>query len=107
MLPTWLIIVIVLLALAALTFGALAIRRRRLEGPGDPDASTQGREQTRPTPALPMPPPRASRQPRRPVRARPRRRGLTAHGSNSVYRTVIFCVRLVTVPPLSSGSPVG
>jgi hypothetical protein len=30
-LPTWLIVVIVVLALAALTFGALAIRRRRLE----------------------------------------------------------------------------
>ncbi len=40
-LPTWLVIVIVVLALAALTFGALAIRRRRLEGtegPGSPDA---------------------------------------------------------------------
>jgi hypothetical protein len=34
-LPTWLIIVIVLLALAAITFGALAIRRRG-EGPSDP-----------------------------------------------------------------------
>jgi hypothetical protein len=40
-LPTWLVIVIVVLALAALTFGALAIRRRRMEstqGPGSPDA---------------------------------------------------------------------
>jgi hypothetical protein len=39
-LPTWLVIVIVVLALAALTFGALAIRRRQLEakgGPGSPD----------------------------------------------------------------------
>ena len=94
-LPTWLIIVIVILALAALTFGALAIRRRRLEGPGGPDASTQGgvprARANRPTPALPIPPgPRGSRQPGRPVRVRPRRRGLTAHGSNSVYRTVIF-----------------
>src|SRR6201986_3717652 len=39
-LPTWLLIVIVVLALAALTFGALAIRRRRVElqdGSGSPD----------------------------------------------------------------------
>jgi hypothetical protein len=41
-LPTWLIIVIVILALAALTFGALAIRRRRVEGPGGPDSPSQG-----------------------------------------------------------------
>jgi hypothetical protein len=34
-LPTWLIIVIVILALAAITFGALAIRRRS-GGPGGP-----------------------------------------------------------------------
>lgn len=34
-LPTWLIIVIVVLALAAITFGAVAIRRRS-RGPGDP-----------------------------------------------------------------------
>jgi hypothetical protein len=33
-LPTWLIVVIVVLVLAALTFGALAIRRRRLEATG-------------------------------------------------------------------------
>ncbi|MGH2885104.1 MAG: hypothetical protein ACRDPA_20770, partial [Solirubrobacteraceae bacterium] len=41
-LPTWLIVVIVVLALAALTFGALAIRRRRLEmteDKGSPDAA--------------------------------------------------------------------
>jgi hypothetical protein len=43
-LPTWLLIVIVLLVLAALTFGALAIRSRRAQqadggpgGPGGPD----------------------------------------------------------------------
>jgi hypothetical protein len=44
-LPTWLVIVIVVLALAALTFGALAIRRRRLEatqGPGSPDVGGPG-----------------------------------------------------------------
>jgi hypothetical protein len=44
-LPTWLVIVIVVLALAALTFGALAIRRRRLEatqGPASPDAGASG-----------------------------------------------------------------
>lgn len=36
-LPTWLIVVIVVLALAAITFGALALRRRRTPpGPGDP-----------------------------------------------------------------------
>jgi hypothetical protein len=41
-LPTWLVIVIVVLALAALTFGALAIRRRQMEvaqGTDSPDAS--------------------------------------------------------------------
>ncbi len=39
-LPTWLVILIVVLALAALTFGALAIRRRRVElqnGSGSPE----------------------------------------------------------------------
>ncbi len=36
-LPTWLIVVIVVLALAAITFGALALRRRGTPpGPGDP-----------------------------------------------------------------------
>lgn len=36
-LPTWLLVVIVLLALAAITFGALAIRRRSTPGgPGEP-----------------------------------------------------------------------
>ena len=35
-LPTWLIIVIVVLALAAITFGAMAVRRRS-GGPGGPD----------------------------------------------------------------------
>jgi hypothetical protein len=36
-LPTWLIVVIVVLALAAITFGALALRRRRTPpGPGAP-----------------------------------------------------------------------
>jgi hypothetical protein len=36
-LPTWLIVVIVVLALAAITFGALALRRRRTPpGPGGP-----------------------------------------------------------------------
>jgi hypothetical protein len=38
-LPTWLLIVIVLLALAAITFGALAIRRR---GGGPPDPGAPG-----------------------------------------------------------------
>jgi hypothetical protein len=37
-LPTWLLIVIVLLVLAALTFGALAIRSRRQQLAGGPDA---------------------------------------------------------------------
>jgi hypothetical protein len=43
-LPTWLIIVIVLLALAAVTFGALAIRRRgeTPATPGGPDAGAGG-----------------------------------------------------------------
>jgi hypothetical protein len=41
-LPTWLIIVIVVLALAALTFGALAIRRRRLETTEDTGAPDAG-----------------------------------------------------------------
>ncbi|MBV8220521.1 MAG: hypothetical protein JO325_18810 [Solirubrobacterales bacterium] len=36
-LPTWLLIVIVLLVLAALTFGALAIRSRRQQVTGGPD----------------------------------------------------------------------
>jgi hypothetical protein len=34
-LPTWLVVVIVLLALAAITFGALALRRRNTPGGGD------------------------------------------------------------------------
>lgn len=38
-LPTWLIVVIVLLALAAVTFGALAIRRRN-EAPAGPSGSS-------------------------------------------------------------------
>ncbi len=52
-LPTWLIIVIVLLALAAITFGALAIRRRGTAadagtaggpgGPGEPPPGGPGR----------------------------------------------------------------
>jgi hypothetical protein len=41
-LPTWLLIVIVILALAALTFGALAIRRRRIEGLGGPGSQGEG-----------------------------------------------------------------
>jgi hypothetical protein len=40
--PTWLVVVIVVLALAALTFGALAVRRRRLEGEAAPGTPTQG-----------------------------------------------------------------
>jgi hypothetical protein len=39
-LPTWLIIVIVVLALAAITFGAMAIRRR--SGPGGPGGPGAG-----------------------------------------------------------------
>ena len=79
--------------------------RARASGPGGPDPE---REQTgRPRHSRCAPSPRGPLRPRRPVRVRPRGRGLTTHGSNSVYRTVIFCVRLVTVPPLSSGSPVG
>ena len=57
-LPTWLIIVIVILALAALTFGALAIRRRRVEGPGGPGSPAEG--ESKPddagTPETPGPP---------------------------------------------------
>ncbi len=44
-LPTWLLVVIVLLALAAITFGALALRRRGTTdepGPGGPDAPPPG-----------------------------------------------------------------
>jgi hypothetical protein len=43
-LPTWLIVVIVVLALAAVTFGALAIRRRgeAPAGPGGPGAGGPG-----------------------------------------------------------------
>ncbi len=45
-LPTWLIVVIVLLALAAITFGALALRRRGMTeepgGPGGPEAPPPG-----------------------------------------------------------------
>ena len=42
-LPTWLIVVIVLLALAAITFGALALRRRGQEGePGGPEGPPPG-----------------------------------------------------------------
>ncbi len=43
-LPTWLIIVIVVLALAAVTFGALAVRRRSAGpgGPGDPGPGGPG-----------------------------------------------------------------
>jgi hypothetical protein len=53
-LPTWLLIVIVLLALAAITFGALAIRRRgtpadaggssEVGGSGEPGGSSRPRE---------------------------------------------------------------
>jgi hypothetical protein len=42
-LPTWLIVVIVLLALAAITFGALALRRRGTPpGPDGPDGPEAG-----------------------------------------------------------------
>jgi hypothetical protein len=42
-LPTWLIVVIVVLALAAITFGALALRRRRTPpGPAGPAGSAPG-----------------------------------------------------------------
>jgi hypothetical protein len=55
-LPTWLIVVIVVLALAAITFGALALRRRRTPpGPGAP-GGTDG--PTGPPPSDPGPPPR-------------------------------------------------
>jgi hypothetical protein len=40
-LPTWLLVVIVVLALAAVTFGALAIRRRT-GGPGSPGPGSPG-----------------------------------------------------------------
>jgi len=40
--PTALLIVVVLLALAAVTFGALAIRRQRGEGPNDPGPGGPG-----------------------------------------------------------------
>jgi Spy/CpxP family protein refolding chaperone len=49
-LPTWLLVVIVLLALAAITFGAMALRRRGTPtdddgpgGPGEPPAGGPGR----------------------------------------------------------------
>lgn len=45
-LPTWLLVVIVLLALAAITFGALALRRRGMtdepDGPGGPEGPPPG-----------------------------------------------------------------
>ncbi len=46
-LPTWLLILIVLLALAALTFGALAIRRRRAEVQQDPGSSGEPADRAR------------------------------------------------------------
>jgi hypothetical protein len=49
-LPTWLIIVIVVLALAAITFGALAVRRRSA-GPGGPGAPGAGPGAGGPSPA--------------------------------------------------------
>ncbi|MBV9803148.1 MAG: hypothetical protein JO130_08170 [Solirubrobacterales bacterium] len=53
-LPTWLLVVIVLLALAAITFGALAIRRRSTPGgPGGP----AGPGGPPPGPGDPGPPP--------------------------------------------------
>jgi len=58
-LPTWLIVVIVLLALAAITFGALAIRRRSTEGggPGDGGPGGGGPGAAGPGPGAPPPPP--------------------------------------------------
>jgi hypothetical protein len=51
-LPTWLIVVIVVAALAAITFGALALRRRRTTpGPGETDGPDG------PPPGDPGPPP--------------------------------------------------
>ena len=64
-LPTWLIVVIVLLALAAITFGALALRRRGQEGePGGPEGAPPGGPGEPPTepggpgesPTEPLPP---------------------------------------------------
>jgi hypothetical protein len=60
-LPTWLIVVIVVLALAAITFGALALRRRRTPpGPGAPGggpAAPGGPDAPGGPPALPGPGP--------------------------------------------------
>jgi hypothetical protein len=68
-LPTWLIVVIVVLALAALTFGALALRRRRAPaGPGAPGAPD---EPTAPPPGDPGPPPREPGAPGDPPPAGP------------------------------------
>ncbi|HTP18638.1 MAG TPA: hypothetical protein VMJ65_03480 [Solirubrobacteraceae bacterium] len=50
-LPTWLIIVIVVLALAALTFGALAIRRRQLDAGSGPE--TPGETESGASPPVP------------------------------------------------------
>ena len=62
-LPTWLIIVIVLLALGAVTFGALAVRRRgeAPAGPGGPGAGGPGAGPGGPgaDPGGPAPPPQA------------------------------------------------
>ena len=90
-LPTWLIVVIVVLALAALTFGALAIRRRRLETTEDRGrpmrvADPTRRARARRTGRAPAGTPRRSWPPgagELTIRAvRPRPRGLTAHRSN-------------------------
>ena len=59
-LPTWLIVVIVVLALAAITFGALALRRRHAPpeagGPGGPAGPAPG--EPAPPPGGPSPPAR-------------------------------------------------
>jgi hypothetical protein len=58
-LPTWLIVVIVVLALAAITFGALALRRRRTPPEsGAPGGPTGPAGPTEAPPPDPGPPPR-------------------------------------------------
>ncbi len=100
-----------MLALAALTFGAIAIRRSR-DGGGPPDSGSAGNQGGSDDHSAAGDPGQATQGgsddggpgegrlgpgDRAPDRAR----------IEPGYLTVIFCVRLNTVPPLSSGSPVG
>ena len=122
MLPTRLIIVIVVLALGALTFGALAIRNRRTEqamgGPGDQGGPEDPGAPGGADPQIPARPAKSragsrNRDIRGCSRAGPDPGGRatfavpTTPGSGTDYLTVIFTGPADTVPPLSSGSPVG